>query len=102
MTPPAVLTPTAQAELRQAIRALDTTAARRGLRGAVQEATRRLGTNPNLGSARLYLPRRFRVWALTRHRYLLIYDASRDPVQSCASSTWRATCRVRWRSCAIC
>lgn len=83
MSGPAVLTPRARRELREALHEIgqnDLDAAR-SLNDAVVLASDRLGTNSNLGSSRPYLPRHLRAWALTRYRYLLIYDASRDPVQ---------------------
>jgi toxin ParE1/3/4 len=55
--------------------------AARALSDAVLEAARRLGASPALGSWRAYLPPRYRVWSLTRFGYVIVYDATTDPVQ---------------------
>jgi toxin ParE1/3/4 len=49
------------------------------LRAALTAATR-IASRPGLGSARPHVPPRFRFWPLTRYSYLLVYDASTEPV----------------------
>lgn len=48
---------------------------------AALTAATRLATNPGLGSSRAYVPPRYRFWPLVRFNYLLVYDATREPVQ---------------------
>ncbi len=83
MTQPAVLTPLAQRELQHALHqiAKDNKAAARGLNDAVLEAANRLGTRPGLGRLALYVPPRYRFWSLTQFGYLMVYDATLEPVQ---------------------
>ncbi len=80
MTPPAILTPLARAELRAAIRNLDNTTARRALNDAVEAAARHIGANPALGTHRLQLASaRYRFWSIPRYRTLLAYTDATDP-----------------------
>ena len=81
MTASAVLTPGAQAELRDAFRALDNTAARRGLRDAICDAARLIGENPALGARRPSLAGpRYRFWSIPHYRCLMVYtDATVPP-----------------------
>ena len=83
MSSVAILTPRAQSELRDALRkiARDNIGAARAMNDAVVESARRIGLSPSLGSWRPYLPQRYRVWSLTRFAYVIIYDATTDPVQ---------------------
>jgi len=80
---PAVLTPLAQRELYSALRdiAENNEAAARGLNDAVLDAAKRLGARPGIGRLGLYVPQRYRFWSLTRYGFLLVYDATLDPVQ---------------------
>ncbi|MBS5905220.1 type II toxin-antitoxin system RelE/ParE family toxin [Roseomonas mucosa] len=48
---------------------------------AALTAARRLATNPGLGSSRAYVPQRYHFWPLVRFNYLLVYDATREPIQ---------------------
>jgi plasmid stabilization system protein ParE len=48
---------------------------------AALTAAGRVVARPGLGSVRPYVPPRYRFWALTRYRYLLVYDATTTPVQ---------------------
>ena len=50
------------------------------LQAALAAAARVVG-RPGLGSIRPYVPPRYRFWALTRYSYLLVYDATREPVR---------------------
>jgi toxin ParE1/3/4 len=79
---PALLTPLASRELRDALRTIarDNQRVARSLNDAVAQAARRLGSNPNLGSGRPYLPPPYRVWPLRRYSYLLVYDPTAAPV----------------------
>ena len=80
MTASAVLTPGAQAELRDAIRALDNTVARRGLRDAIRDAARLIGDNPALGTRRPSLAGpRYRFWSIPRYRCLMVYSDATVP-----------------------
>jgi plasmid stabilization system protein ParE len=80
---PAVLTPLAQRELQNALRdiAANNQAAARGLNDAVLEAAKLLGARPGIGRTGRYVPQRYRFWSLTRYGFLLVYDATLDPVQ---------------------
>jgi plasmid stabilization system protein ParE len=73
----------AQRELQNALRdiAANNEAAARGLNDAVLKAAKLLGSRPNVGRHGPYVPRRYRFWSLTRYRFLLVYDATLDPVQ---------------------
>ena len=55
--------------------------AREALRGAVEEAARRLGRNPQRGSVRPYLPAQFRFWLLPRFGFVMVYDPDTNPVE---------------------
>jgi plasmid stabilization system protein ParE len=83
VTRPAVLTPQAERELHHALRAIakDNADAARGMNDAVLEAAARIGSRPLLGRAGVYVPTRYRFWSLTRYGYLLVYDATLEPVQ---------------------
>jgi plasmid stabilization system protein ParE len=50
------------------------------LQAALAAAARVVG-RPGLGSIRPYVPPRYRFWSLTRYSYLLVYDATREPVR---------------------
>ncbi len=83
MSRSAVLTPLAQLELQKAlsdIAAVNETTAR-NLNDAVLQAAKLLGARPGLGRYGLYVPQRYRFWSLSRYGFLLVYDATLDPVQ---------------------
>ena len=51
------------------------------LRNELDDAARRLGRHPQLGSSRPHLPATYRFWSLPRFGYVLVYDPATDPVQ---------------------
>ena len=52
-----------------------------GLRNELDDAARRLGSHPQLGSSRSDLPATYRFWLLSRVGYVLVYDPATDPVE---------------------
>jgi plasmid stabilization system protein ParE len=82
LTVPAILTLRARRELRVALRRMgeDNPDAAERLYIAVQEAARRIGTNPALGPRRPQLASaRYRFWSIPRFRYLLAYTDVTEP-----------------------
>ena len=78
----ATLSPTARKELLEATANIagNSRRAARDFRVAVGEALTTIGHHPDIGAERLELadpPVRF--WTLTRHHYLMAYNASRKP-----------------------
>ena len=82
MTPPAVLTRRARADLLAALRRIgaDNLAAAAGLNDAVAAAARHIGANPAIGARRPALASdRYRFWPMRRYGYLLVYTDQTQP-----------------------
>jgi toxin ParE1/3/4 len=77
------LTPLAARELDTATAhiAAGNPAAAVAFREAVLAAARQLTLRPAIGSRRPYLPTQYRFWPLPRFHYLLVYDASEEPIR---------------------
>lgn len=76
-------TPQAARELEQAAAwiAEDNPAAAEAFLQSALIAAERLASRPALGRSRPYVPARYRFWPLLRYGYLLVYDASVQPIQ---------------------
>jgi plasmid stabilization system protein ParE len=81
LSTPARFSGRARSEIASALQEMEHAAAAEALRHAIEDAARRLGGNPLLGSPRPYLPPTYRFWLLSRFGYVLVYDPATKPVE---------------------